>query len=67
MPLLHYLMIYYTYDVNICVENGSWHTYDMHLVLPLEPGVISPASSTMINTIQPDNTGPHEYVWLCPR
>jgi hypothetical protein len=30
---LHCLLIYYTYDVNICVENGSWHTYAMHSVL----------------------------------
>jgi hypothetical protein len=39
MPLLHCLLIYYTCDVNICVENGSWHTYAMHSVLPPEPGV----------------------------
>jgi hypothetical protein len=39
MPLLHCLFIYYTCDVNICVENGSWHTYAMHLILPLKPGV----------------------------
>jgi hypothetical protein len=32
-------LIYYTYDFNICVENGSWPTYDMHSVLPPEPGV----------------------------
>jgi hypothetical protein len=32
-------LIYYTCDVNICVENGSWHTYAMHSVLPPEPGV----------------------------
>jgi hypothetical protein len=38
-PLLHCLLIYYTCDVNICVENGSWHTYGMHSVLPPEPGV----------------------------
>ena len=38
-PLLHCLLIYYTCDVNICVENGSWHTYAMHSVLPPEPGV----------------------------
>jgi hypothetical protein len=38
-PLLHCLLIYYTSDVNIYVENGSWHTYAMHSVLPLEPGV----------------------------
>jgi hypothetical protein len=36
---LHCLLIYYTCDVNICVENGSWHTYAMHSILPLEPGV----------------------------
>jgi hypothetical protein len=29
----------YTCDVNICVENGSWHTYAMHSVLPSKPGV----------------------------
>jgi hypothetical protein len=29
----------YTCDVNICVENGSYHTYDMHSVLPSKPGV----------------------------
>jgi hypothetical protein len=40
-PLLHCLLIYYACDVNICVENGSWHTYAMHSVLPLEPGVTS--------------------------
>jgi hypothetical protein len=39
MPLLHCLLIYYTCDVIICVENGSWHTYAMHLVLPSELGV----------------------------
>jgi hypothetical protein len=39
MPLLHCLSIYYTCDVNICVENGSWPTYSMYSVLPLEPGV----------------------------
>jgi hypothetical protein len=39
MPLLHCLLIYYTYDVNICVGNGSWSTYAMHSVLPLELGV----------------------------
>jgi hypothetical protein len=38
-PLLHCLLIFYTYDVNICVENRSWHTYAMHSVLPLKPGV----------------------------
>jgi hypothetical protein len=38
MPLLHCLLIYYTCDVNICVENGSWPTYVMHSVLPPEPG-----------------------------
>jgi hypothetical protein len=26
MPLLHCLLINYTCHVNICVENGSWHT-----------------------------------------
>jgi hypothetical protein len=36
---LHYLLIYYTCDINICVENGSWPTYVMHSVLPPEPGV----------------------------
>jgi hypothetical protein len=39
MPLLHCPLIYYTCDVNICVENGSWHTYAMHSVLPLKSGV----------------------------
>jgi hypothetical protein len=39
MPLLHCLLIYYTCDVNICGENGSWPTYAMHLALPPEPGV----------------------------
>jgi hypothetical protein len=39
MLLLHCLLIYYTCDVNICVENGSWPTYAMHSVLPPEPGV----------------------------
>jgi hypothetical protein len=39
MPLLHCLLIYYTCDINICVENGSWPTYAIHSVLPLEPGV----------------------------
>jgi hypothetical protein len=29
----HCLMIFYTYDVNICVKNGFWHTYAMHSVL----------------------------------
>jgi hypothetical protein len=38
-PLLHCLSIYYTCDVNICVENESWHRYAMHLILPPEPGV----------------------------
>jgi hypothetical protein len=37
--LLHCLLIYYTCDINICVENGSWHTYAMHSVLPTELGV----------------------------
>jgi hypothetical protein len=41
-PLLHCLLIYYTCNVNICVENGSWHTYAMHSVLPLKPGVTFP-------------------------
>jgi hypothetical protein len=36
----HCLSIYYTCDVNICVENGPCHTYAMHSVLPLKPGVI---------------------------
>jgi hypothetical protein len=40
--------IYYTCDVNICVENGSWHTYGMHSVLPLNPGVTT--SSCMCGT-----------------
>jgi hypothetical protein len=39
MPLLHCLLIYYTCDVNICVENESWHTYAMHSVSPPELGV----------------------------
>jgi hypothetical protein len=38
-PLLHCILIYYTCDVNICVENGSWHTYVMHSVLPIKLGV----------------------------
>jgi hypothetical protein len=38
-PLLHCLLIYYTCDINICVENGSCHTYVMHSVLPLKPDV----------------------------
>jgi hypothetical protein len=38
-PLLHCLLIYYTYDINICVKNGSWHIYAMHSVLPPELGV----------------------------
>jgi hypothetical protein len=38
-PLLHCLLIYYTCDVNICVENRSCHTYAMHSVLPPKPGV----------------------------
>jgi hypothetical protein len=38
-PLLHCLFIYYTCDINICVENGSWHIYAMHSVLPPEHGV----------------------------
>jgi hypothetical protein len=38
---MHCLLIYYTCDVNICVENGSWHTYAMHSVLPPELGVTS--------------------------
>jgi hypothetical protein len=29
----HCLSIYYTSDVNICVENGFWHTYAMHSIL----------------------------------
>jgi hypothetical protein len=37
--LLHCLLIYYTYDVKICVENGSWQIYVMHSILPSEPGV----------------------------
>jgi hypothetical protein len=44
-PLLHCLLIYYTCYVNICVENGSWHTYAMHSVLPLEPGVTEVVSN----------------------
>jgi hypothetical protein len=39
MPLMHYILIYYTCDINICVENGSWHTYAMHSVLAPKPGV----------------------------
>jgi hypothetical protein len=39
MPLLHCFLIYYTCDINICVENGSWPTYAMHSVLPPELGV----------------------------
>jgi hypothetical protein len=39
MPLLHCILIYYTCDVNICVENGSWHTYVMHLVLSPKPAM----------------------------
>jgi hypothetical protein len=35
---MHCLLIYYTCDVNICVENGSWHTYAMHSVLPPRTG-----------------------------
>jgi hypothetical protein len=38
-PLLHCLLIYYTCDVNISVENGSWHTYAMHSILSPEQGV----------------------------
>jgi hypothetical protein len=49
MPLLHCLLIYYTCDVNICVGNGSWPTYAMHSVLPLEPGVTG-AQSTLIRS-----------------
>jgi hypothetical protein len=47
-PLLHCLLIYYTCDVNICVENVSWHTYAMHSVLPPEPGVTVDRSSTRV-------------------
>ena len=39
MSLLHCILIYYTCDINICVENGSWQTYAMHSVLPPEQGV----------------------------
>jgi hypothetical protein len=56
-PLLHCLLIYYTCDVNICVENGSWHTYAMHSVLPPEPGVaLSKFSECMIASL--DNEQP---------
>jgi hypothetical protein len=44
-PLFHSLLIYYTCDVNICVENRSWHTYAKHLVLPLKPGVTGSSAS----------------------
>jgi hypothetical protein len=37
-PLFHCLLIYYTCDVNICVENGSWPTYAMHSILPPRTG-----------------------------
>jgi hypothetical protein len=47
-PLLHCLLRYYTCDINICVENGSWHTYAMHSVLPPEPGVTVDRSSTRV-------------------
>jgi hypothetical protein len=43
-PLLHCLLIYYTCDINICVENGPWHTYDMHSVLPSRTGCDTPRS-----------------------
>jgi hypothetical protein len=39
MPLMHCLLIYFTCEVNICVENESWHTYAMHSVLPLKSAV----------------------------
>jgi hypothetical protein len=39
MSLLHCLLIYYTCDINICVENRPWHTYAIHSVLPLKPSV----------------------------
>jgi hypothetical protein len=47
MPLLHCLLIYYTCHVNKCVENGSWHTYAMHSVLPPEPGV-TPSKANLV-------------------
>jgi hypothetical protein len=37
--MMYCLLIYYTCDVNICGENGSWPTYAMHSILPLELGV----------------------------
>jgi hypothetical protein len=38
-PLLHCLLIYYTCDINICVENGSWPNMLCIRFCPLEPGV----------------------------
>jgi hypothetical protein len=34
---IHRIVIYYACDINICVENGSWHTYAMHSGLPSKP------------------------------
>jgi hypothetical protein len=51
-PLLHCLFIYYTCDVNICVENGSWHTYAMHSVLPPEQGVIVTVNKNLTNLLK---------------
>jgi hypothetical protein len=48
-PLLHCLLIYYTCGINICVENGSWHTYAMHSVLPPVGGLRLP--KVLKNTI----------------
>jgi hypothetical protein len=39
------LLIYYTCDVNICVEiDPGTHAYGMHPALPLETGVIEVVS-----------------------
>jgi hypothetical protein len=53
MPLLHCFLIYYTCDVNICVENGSWPTYAMHSVLYLEPGVTPTLRSVLTIVLVP--------------
>jgi hypothetical protein len=57
---MHCLVIYYTYDINICVENGSWHIYAMHSVLPLKPGVTC-------GPLPPCGRAPHPYHGGCGR
>jgi hypothetical protein len=48
MPLLHCLLIYYTCDVNICVEMDLGTHMVCARFYPLEPGVTEVVSEAML-------------------